>query len=177
MGKEHHLRMLQMGESGQDGAGMGGGLPDQRALKGAQFGDQQIDLVAQVEPDVQRDLVVATAGGVDPRPFGAERIDERALDVHVDVFHRNIAGEVAGFDAPADVVQLGANRLRGRFGNDSLRGKHLHMSLAALDIVFVEPFVERDRLGIAGDLVSSRRTESSAPERHEITSRFAFPGK
>ena len=121
---------------------MGGGLPDQRALKGAQFRDQKVNLVAQIEPDVQRDLIVAAAGGVYSRPFGAEHVDERALDVHVDVFHRDVVGEVAGFDAAADVVQFGANRLRGRRGNDPLRGEHLHMRLAALDVVLVKPFVK-----------------------------------
>ena len=45
-------------------------------------------------------------------------------------------------NAAADVVQFGANRLRGRRGNDPLRGEHLHMRLAALDVVLVKPFVK-----------------------------------
>ena len=159
-----------MGKARQDRLRIRIRLRDQRPLEVAKLADQEIDFVAQIEADVQRHLVVPAAGGMHARPLRTQHVDQRAFDVHMDVFHRNIVSEIPGFDPAADVVKLGPDRFAGRFRNDSLRRQHFHMRLASLDIMPVKPFVERDRFRIKRDLVARGRTEPAAPERHCNTS-------
>lgn len=111
--EKHRLRVLQVREAGHDRARMGVGLRDQRPLKMAELRDQGVDFAAQVEPDIERDLVVAAAGRSErARPL-RRAFNERALDVHVDVFHRDVVAELPGVDAALDPVEFFPDRLRG----------------------------------------------------------------
>ena len=65
------------------------------------FAEQQDDFVAQPEADVQGDLVVARAAGVEFRA-GGHPPGQFGLDVHVDIFEFGLPLEFAGGDFLAD---------------------------------------------------------------------------
>ena len=70
--------------------------------------------VADPEPQVGGDLVVAAAAGVELAADVADAVDERPLDVHVDVFELVAEREVAGGDFLMDLLQAGDDLVRVR---------------------------------------------------------------
>ena len=60
------LRRLQMREARHDGGGIFLGAVDQRGLQVAQHRLQPVDRVAHPQPEIERDLVVARARGMQP---------------------------------------------------------------------------------------------------------------
>ena len=60
------------------------------------------DDVAQIEPLVERDLIVAGAARVELAAHRPRQLDEPALDVHVDVFELPPEREAAALDLGAD---------------------------------------------------------------------------
>ena len=64
------LRALQMRVAGDDDVGVVFAEGDERALQADDLAEQRGDFIAQPEPHVERDLVVARAGGVEFRAGG-----------------------------------------------------------------------------------------------------------
>jgi hypothetical protein len=58
-------RTLQMGVAGDDHLGMAGTQADEGLLEAADIGGEGVDLIAEPEADVDGDLVVPGAGGVE----------------------------------------------------------------------------------------------------------------
>ncbi len=54
-----------------------------------------VDSVADVEPEIGRDLVVARTRGVQPSRRGSDQLAEPALDIHVNVLERALEIERA----------------------------------------------------------------------------------
>ena len=100
--ERHRLRDLQVGEAGQDGLGVRRGDLDQRALQLGEQGGDQVDLVAQPEAHVGRDLVVARAAGVQALAGIADELDQARLDVQVHVLEVDLPVELAALDLLAD---------------------------------------------------------------------------
>ncbi len=88
MAERHRLRGLQMGKSRHHGRGMFQRAGSQRMLEGGQRRIGLVDGVADIEPEIGRDLVVARACGVQPSRGRTDQFGEPALDVHMDVFER-----------------------------------------------------------------------------------------
>ncbi len=85
MGEEHRLRALEVRVARHPARLVLLGAGEQRRLRP---GDRRVDVtehVAQVEPLVERDLVVPGASGVELAAERARQLDEPPLDVHVDV--------------------------------------------------------------------------------------------
>ena len=160
------LRVLHVGETGHDRALVFVGLLHQRGLKRADLLHQVVDLVAQIQPDVERDLVVAAAGGVNTRALGAERFGQRRLDVHVDVFQLDLELHFAFGDPAFQDGKLAADGVGGFLRNDPGRAEHGGMRHAAGDVVLVEAFVVGDGLGEVLNAALSLFGESAAPESH-----------
>src|SRR5262245_38716478 len=78
---------------------------NQGALELQDVVENGTNLVAQVEPHVQRNLIVATAGGMELAADGANRLDQAPLDVHVDVLPVHIKRERAALDFRLDRLQ------------------------------------------------------------------------
>ena len=79
------LRALEMGVAGNDDLAMALGEADERALHFAQACGEAVALGAQIEAEIERDLVIAAAGGVELGAGVADAAGELGLDVHVDV--------------------------------------------------------------------------------------------
>ena len=94
----HRLRRLQMGETRHDSIGMFKGLFRERTLIGGEVGVEAIDGVADPQPEIGRNLIVARARGMQPTCRRPDQFAEPALDVHMDVFQLALERELAGFD-------------------------------------------------------------------------------
>ncbi len=95
MAEGHGLRGLQMGEARHHGSGMLQRAVDQRLLERGQRRVRLVDGVADVEPEIGRDLVVARARGVQPARGGADQLGQPRLDIHMDVLERALEVEIA----------------------------------------------------------------------------------
>ena len=131
---------------------------------------ERVDRVAHPEAEVDRDLVVARAGGVQPAGGGADDLGEPALDVHMDVLERAREGEGARLDFALDLRETLGDGLGVGGLDDALAREHGDMGLRAGDVLGGELAVEVDRgvdllhdLGRAGG-------EPAAPHRvaHDI---------
>ena len=88
MAERDRLGGLQMGETGHDGAGMFQRPRHQRVLKRRQRRIDLVDGVADIEPEIGRDLVVARTRGVQPPGGRPDQLAKPALDIHVNVLER-----------------------------------------------------------------------------------------
>ena len=95
MPERHGLRGLQMGEAGHHGAGMLQRAFGERVLERGQRGVGLVDHVADIEPEIGRDLIVTRTRGVQPSRGRPDQFAKPALDVHMDVFERALEVERA----------------------------------------------------------------------------------
>ena len=100
--ERHRLRDLQVREAGQDRLGVLRRELDQRALHVAEQQGDVVDLVAQPQAHVGRDLVVARAAGVQALAGIARELDQARLDVEVHVFELDLPRERAALDLFGD---------------------------------------------------------------------------
>ena len=163
MGGQHGLGPLQVGVGGQDDAGVGVGPADECPLDEFQAGRHGVDFVADPEADVVRDLVVAAAAGVELAADVADPLDQRPLDVHVDVFQLLAELEAAGGDFVADLLQAGDDLVALVVGQDADLGEHVGVGDRAADVVGVEPAVEAHAFGELLDAVVHRLVKYTAP--------------
>ncbi len=88
MPEGHGLRGLQMGKTRHHGRGMFQRPLHQRMLECGQRRIDLVDRVADIEPEIGRDLVVARTRGVQPSRGGPDQLAQPALDIHVNVLER-----------------------------------------------------------------------------------------
>ena len=96
--ERHRLRGLQVRETRHDRVGVRRREIEQSRQQLRHQAAQRVDLVAQVQPDVGRDLVVARTAGVQTFADVSNDPDEAGFDVHVDVFARDRPLEFARVD-------------------------------------------------------------------------------
>ena len=162
MGKRDRLRALEMRVAGHHGVEMAMGERDQRA---AQFADERDHLgqfVAQIEPQVERDLVVARARGMQLAPGRADPLGQAALDRQMDVLVGKLEAEAAGSDLALDRAQAGDDF--GGLGapQQARPRKHPRMRDRAADVMAVEAAIERQRGGEGFDLGQTRARKAAA---------------
>lgn len=147
----NRLGALEMRVAGDDDGEIFRAEGDERFLQRANFLGEQGDLVAQPEADVERDLVVARAAGVELRA-GGNALRQFRLEVHVDVLEFRLPPEFSGGDFLADLFEAGADGLQFRRGEHADLGEHGGVRDGADEIVFPEPPVEGNGLGKLGDI-------------------------
>ena len=105
MRERHRLRALQMRVAGHDRRDVPPRDPNQR---GAQLRDQRNhagQLVAQVKPHVERDLIVARSPGVQLAPRLANQRNQPPLDREMDIFIGDIELEASALDLIFDPLE------------------------------------------------------------------------
>ena len=92
------LRRLQVREPRHHRCRMFESFFGERALVCGQRCVNFVDRVADPEPEIGRNLIVARARGMQPPRRRADQFAEPALDVHMNIFERTLELELAGFD-------------------------------------------------------------------------------
>ena len=162
---------LEVGEAGHDHAGAFERAGGQRALQVRDPWDQRVDCIAHPEAEIDRDLVVARARGVQAAGGGADDVGEPALDVHMDVFERARVDERPCLDFALDLGETLGDGLRIGGVHNALARQHGEVGLRPGDVLRGELAVEVDR-GV--DLLHDfgrAQGEPAAPHRvaHEIS--------
>ena len=93
MPERHRLRGLQMRETRHHRAGMFQRPLHQRMLKRGQRRICLINGIADIQPEIGCDLVVARTRGVQPPRGGPDQLAKPALDIHVNVLERALEVE------------------------------------------------------------------------------------
>ena len=85
VGQGQRLGPLQMGVTGNQGVKVLLGMAKERALKPQQSGIDGIDLLAQPEPQIRSNLVIAAAAGVQLFAERPQQFDQAALNGEMNV--------------------------------------------------------------------------------------------
>src|SRR5262249_1324945 len=126
-------------------------------------GVEAVDSIAYPEANVRDDLVIAAAAGVQLATDVAQALDQRPLDVRVDIFQGNGESEIAAIDLAGDVVERTGNLLCLVGREQTPFGEDAGMGLAGADMVAIQAAVERDGLGEGFDAVVGAAAEAAAP--------------
>ena len=107
-----------------------------------------LDFLAQVQPQIQRNLVIAAAGRVQLGPGRADPLRQPGLDVHVHILQTGIEGEAARADLLFNTPQARFDFRKFPRGQDARFFQRPRMGDAAADVVTVKPPIERDGFAI-----------------------------
>ena len=145
MAEGDRLRRLQMGEAGHDHGRAVQRTRGERALQLGDLGQHGVDRVAHPEAEIDGDLVVARARGVQPPGRRADDLGQAAFDVHMDVFERARERKRSCLDFASDLGETLGDRLGVGGFDDALGGEHGEMGLGRRDILGGQLAVEIDR--------------------------------
>ena len=159
----HRLGGLQMGEAGHDHRGMLLGLIQQAALQALQFGNDDVDLLAQPQADVGGDLIIARTAGVQLLAGNADALGQPRLDVHVHIFQIHPPIELSGLDFALDRPQPVDDAVAFAVAEHANLRQHGGMGDGALNVMLVQALVEIDRGSETGDEGVHRFAETAAP--------------
>ena len=79
------LGHLQMGEARHDGCGMGFGPAGQGLLQFLQLAVEMADHAANIETEIDGNLIVAGARGVEPAGSGADQLLQARFDIEMNI--------------------------------------------------------------------------------------------
>ena len=135
MAERHRLRDLQVREAGHGAFGMFLGAFDEHALQFTDGVDGFVAGIADPQPEVGRNLVVARSRRVQAARGGADQLAEAMLDSHVDVFELDPFGNAVALIFGGDLVEALEDRGRVGLSDDPLVAEHGGMSLRCRDIL------------------------------------------
>ncbi len=145
MAEGHRLRRLEMREARHDGGGVLFRADEEGLDQALQRRGDAKTLVLDPEPEIDRHLVVARAGRVQPAGRRADQFGKTRFDIHVDVFQARREFELAVFDLFQNRVQAVSDLFLIGRGDNALCGEHLGMGDGAANVLPVEFLVETDR--------------------------------
>ena len=163
VGRQDRLGPLQVRVAGQDQVAVPLGRGDEGPLQVGEPPVDPVEGVADPELDVGADLVVAAAAGVQLAADVAEAVDQRGLDVRVDVLALEHEREAPLLDLGPDIRQAPHNLLAFLGGEQSDLGEHPGVRDRAPDVVLEEPTVKGDRLRELFHAAVGFAAETSAP--------------
>ena len=142
----NRLGALQMGVAGDDDIGVFLTEFDQRRLQALNGRLQDHDFLAQPQPHVERDLVIAGAAGVQFGP-GRFAAGQGVLDIHVDIFQFLPPNEFARDNFPGDGGEGLFDGARFPGGQHADFFQHGGVGERAEDVVLPKPPIKGDGLG------------------------------
>ncbi len=127
-------------------------------------------------PQVGRNLVIAAAAGVNLAADIAQAVDQRPLDVHVDVFELSAKLEVSLLNLVADLAECLHNLLALELGEQLHLGQHLSVGDRGADVLGKQPPVEAHALGELldagiGSFGEGRRPKACVPRSNLMPNR------
>ena len=163
MAEGDRLRDLQVGEAGHDRVGVPVGEVEQGAPQRFDLRRKRVDLAAQPQPHVGRDLVVARTRRVQPLAGVAHQLGQAFLDGQVDVLVGELPREFAAPDLPGNRRQPALDGFEIGFRQDPGAREHPRMGARSRDIDGGQPLVERDRGVEAPHALGHRFREAAGP--------------
>ena len=124
---QHRLGPLRMGIAGQDHVQVAVAAAHEGPLQVDQPLVDLVDRLADPEPQVGRDLIVAAAAGMELAAGVAEPVDQGPLDVHVDIFQFGREREAVLLNFLADLAQGLLNLAAFVVAEQADLGQHLGM--------------------------------------------------
>ena len=128
-------------------------------------GDLVVALAAHVEPEVERDLVVAAPTGMELGAGTARDLGDAAFDRGVDVLVGGSEREGAVGQLRADPIERGMDHRALFGGQQSDVLQHRHVRARAREVVDREPLIERQADGERQQFVGGPFTEAAVPQR------------
>ena len=144
LGKGDGLGPLEMGIAGHHRLLVLLGLVDDGLLQVQDLSLDGRDLMAQVEPQIHRHLVIPAAGGMEPLAGIADLSGEKALHIHVDILVVLRQLRLTGFDVLEHLLESRRNGRRILPGDDALLGQHGGVGQGAHNVLLVHPAVKLD---------------------------------
>ena len=135
MSEGYRLRPLQVRISRHDGVTVLLRLVGQRRGESFKPSGYRIDLVSQIHAYIERDLVVAAAGGVKLLPRLADARGEHLFDEHVYILAGRIEAEFSRFDIRIYSFKSFADRRGFAVGDYPAPGEHLRVGDTAAYIL------------------------------------------
>ena len=163
MTQRHRLRDLQVREARHHGFGMLFGTLDEHALQSADPVDRLVRGVANPQPEIGCDLVVARPRGVQPSRRGADEFAQPVLDGHVDVLELEPLGHPVALIFGANLVEAFEDRRGIALRDDALIAEHGRMGFRGRNILAPQSFVEADRGVDSHHQLVRLRLEAPAP--------------
>src|SRR5260370_4705687 len=163
MRREDGLCSLHMRVTGQDqftisfGCGKQCKLDNVQPIKHLGLG------VTHPELQVGDNLIVPTSSRVQFAAEITQALNQRLLDVGMDILKSGRKRELARFNLFSNLVECGSDLFRLGSREQADFGKHAGMSLAGANIVAVKPAIVRDGFGERLDALVCFAFESSAP--------------
>ena len=164
MGKKDRLGGLQMGVPRHDNPEVLLRLEDQRVDQQVEVSADLDQFVPEVEPDVERNLIVARTTRMEAFPSFPDSSGKSCLDVHVDILERDREVELPLLDLTKDFLQPADYFLHIRQRNDLLPSEHTGMGNRAPYILVIEALVELDRSGELLYEFIGRLSEPTSPQ-------------
>ena len=163
MGEKDRLRLLQVGISGQNHTAFLFRQIEETRLQRRDELQDPADLLPQVEPDIEGDLIVPAPPRVEFASHVADPLRQGLFDRHMDVLVVGTENKISRLDIGKDLAETCDDRPRLPFGNDPLPAQHPGMGDASLDVIAEEPPVEMKRRGECLHLTVRRLAESPPP--------------
>ena len=162
--EEHRLSVLEVRHAGGGRVAAGLRLGDQRGLQFGQPADDQPRVIAQVQPQVGGDLVVAAAAGPQLAAEGAEPLEQPPLErgMHVLVGERRAEGAV--LYRPVQVVERLEHRVGLAVRQQPGPVQHPRVRAGRQQVVARQPPVELDAQRQPRQRVRGSALEPAAPQ-------------
>ncbi len=142
MAERDHLRPLQMGVAGQERGRVLAGAPTQHHAGAVDAGHQFAGRGQRIQPHVGGHLIVAAARRVQAAPRIADKLDQPAFDIHVNVFQGRVQGAAAFAKLMCHMIKTGHDRVGVLRGYKAHGCQHAGVGLTAAHIVAQKPPVE-----------------------------------
>ncbi len=141
----HRLGRLKVREARHHDVRVRLSLLGERPLQLRQQPIELIDVIAHIQPEIERHLVVARPCRVQAPGSGANQLGKPALHVHVDVFELHGEFKFAALDLSPNLLQALQDLACVGLGDDPLARQHFGVRLGAGDILGRHGLVEADR--------------------------------
>ncbi len=167
MAEENRLRGLRVRRARHDCVAFALGEPDEGLLEREQGAIQPVDRAACPEAEVRRDLVVPRAARVELPGNRPQPLDQRGLEVQMDVLEARVPAQLAALDVAPKVRQAGDKRRDFVVGQDPGSAEAAGVGDRAVEVVDGQRRVDVDGPAEGGDLLVSLlgiRPESPAPK-------------
>ena len=148
--EQDRLGALQVGVAGHQRSVILFRQVQEGLLNAAQAGQSFVDDFPSIETDVEGNLVVAGAAGVESSAGGADKLGQPPFNVHMQVFEGGVPRKIAGFNFGLDSVQAVDDGGGVSVRDDALAGQHPGVDDGAGDVLPVEAAVVVDGYGVVG---------------------------